>query len=180
MKKHGTGDKGETSLLGGARVWKDDERLEVSGDLDELNSLLGFARSLLEEDDEVAKILLRIQRHLFTLGSEVASLGTGIKRRWGIGKGELDYVERLVEEYEGKLPPLSLFIYPGGVPAAAVLHLARAVARRAERRLVTLSRRFEVSPLSLAYMNRLSTLLFALARYLNLREGAGEKVWRSP
>ncbi len=180
MRKHGSGDKGETSLLGGVRVWKDDERLEVCGSLDELNALLGFVRSLLEEEDEVSRILLRVQRHLFTLGSEVASLGTGIQRRWGIGKGELDYLEKLVEEYERKLPPLSLFIYPGGVPAAAVLHFARAVARRAERRLVALSRRFEVSSLSLAYMNRLSTLLFTLARYINLREGAGERLWRSP
>lgn len=179
-RRYGRGDSGETDLLGGVRVWKDDERVEAYGAVDEVNSLIGLARSLLPSGGEVSTLLQKLQEHLFIIGSELASLGTSAQGRFRVGEEVLDLVEKAVAEYEAKLPELKGFLYPGGSPAAAALHVARSVARRAERRLVALTRRFEVNPISLAYLNRLSTLLFLLARYVNLREGVEERVWGRP
>jgi len=178
MRKYGGGDQGETTLASGIRVFKDDERLEVCGTIDEVSSLLGLARSILGEDDEISSQLLKIQEHLFILGSQISSIDSK-KPKLRIDKKNLSFLEELIEAYEGRLPRIDGFIYPGGVEAAAIIHLARSIARRAERRAVALSRRFDLDPMILAYLNRLSTALFILARYLNLREGVEERVWRS-
>ncbi len=179
MTRYGRGDKGETDLLGGIRVPKDDERIEAYGTIDELNSFIGLAKTMLREDKEVAEILSRIQGHLFKLGSELASLGTKAEGRTPcIVEEDLRFLEENVERMESTLPPLRLFIFPGGTTEAAILHIARAIARRAERRLTTLMRRYDVRPINLSYINRLSTLLFTLARYVNHRKGVREDVWR--
>ena len=176
MASYGRGDRGETTLRSGLRVWKDDERLEACGTIDELSSIIGVARSMMGEDD-VSKILLEIQGHLFLIGAEISSLRdeNNVKE---IDVEHLKFLEENVKRYESRLPRLDGFIYPGGSVAASILHLARAVARRAERRLISLSRRFTVNPITMAYLNRLSTLLYILARHLNYRDGVGEIVWR--
>ena len=176
MASYGRGDRGETFLRSGLRVWKDDERLEACGTIDELSSIIGIARSMIGEDD-VSKILLEIQGHLFLIGAEISSLKDE-DHSWEIGEEHLKFLEENVERYESRLPRLDGFIYPGGTAAASILHFARAVARRAERRLISLSRRFEVNPITMAYLNRLSTLLYILARHLNYRDGVEEIVWR--
>jgi len=166
----------ETFLLSGQKVYKDDERVEACGVLDELSSLLGVAKSFLDEEDNISKILTEIQGHLFMIGAQISGLGAerGIPR---LGEKAIQFLEDIRGKYEPRLPKLKSFIYPGGCKAAAFLHLARAVARRAERRAIALSRRFEVDPLVVRYLNRLSTILFILARYVNLREGVGESTW---
>ncbi len=166
----------ETVLLSGQRVLKDDPRLEVCGEIDEVSSLLGVSRSLLGKGDEVSRILKEVQGHLFALGSEVSGLGSG-RPGPGIGDEQLRRMDELIEEYSRKVPELGRFVYPGGGHAAAILHLARAVSRRCERRLVSLSRRFPLDSRAIAYANKLSKLLFLLARYLNLREGFEEEYW---
>lgn len=174
--KYGGGDRGETILRSGLKVWKDDERVEACGTIDELSSIIGVARSMMNKD-EVSEILLKIQEHLFLIGAEISSLKDEDQIE-EIEEKHLKFLEEHVERYESKLPKLNRFIYPGGTLTASMLHLARAVARRAERRLVSLSRRFKVNPITMAYLNRLSTLLYILARYLNHRDGVKEPVWR--
>jgi len=166
----------ETFLLSGQKVYKDDERVEACGVLDELSSLLGVAKSFLDGEDDISRILTEIQGHLFMIGAQISGLGAerGIPR---LKEKAIQFLEDIREKYEPRLPKLKSFIYPGGCKAAAFLHLARAVARRAERRAIALSRRFEVDPLVVRYLNRLSTILFILARYANLREGVGESAW---
>ncbi len=166
----------ETILLSGQRVLKDDIRLEACGVIDEISSLLGVSRSFLKRDDEVSKVLMEIQSHLFILGSEISGIGSE-NAYPRIGDEHLKRLDQLIQEYEGRMPRLSRFIYPGGTPAAAFLHLARAVSRRGERILVTLSRRFPVDLKVISYANKLSKLLFLLARYVNLREGFEEEYW---
>ena len=166
----------ETILISGQRVFKDDLRLEACGAIDELSSLLGVVRAFLVDGDKVSEALLRIQEHLFVLGSQISALDSK-RGRLKIGEKHVKYLVDLIREYEEKLPQPTRFIYPGGVPAGALLHLARAVARRVERLLVALSRRFQLDPIVIAYANKLSKALFLLARYLNLREGFEEKAW---
>lgn len=166
----------ETILLSGQRVRKDDARLEACGTVDELSSMLGVVRAFLGDGDDVSEALLRIQEHLFILGAQISALGSE-RSRQKIEEVHVKYLEDLTREYGEKLPKLSHFIYPGGAPAGALLHLARAVARRVERMLVALSRRFQLDPLAIAYANKLSKTLFLLARYVNLREGFEEKAW---
>lgn len=175
--KYGRGDRGKTDLLGAVRVYKDDLRVEAYGTLDELNSFLGLVKNSINEED-IASLIERIQEHLFVMGSEIASLGTDVK---GIPKVEKDMVEeldRMLERYESEISPLTSFILPGGSTASCFLHVARSVARRAERRLVSLSRSYEINENTLAYINRLSSLLFVLARLINLRMGYRDREWK--
>ncbi|MEM4497724.1 MAG: cob(I)yrinic acid a,c-diamide adenosyltransferase [Nitrososphaerota archaeon] len=165
----------ETFLLSGQRVYKDDERVEACGAIDELSCLLGVAKAFLR-DEEAAMILTKIQEHLFIMGSQISSLGAEIDTP-RIGEEHLSYLSSLIREYEGRVPALTRFIYPEGSPAGALLHMARAFARRCERILVSLSRRFDVDLAMISYMNKLSKALFLLARYVNLREGFGERAW---
>jgi cob(I)alamin adenosyltransferase len=167
-----TGDKGETSLVGGKRISKASIRVETYGDIDELNSLLGVVRTAID-DDEVDKILQSIQNDLFTVGADLASpVNVPVPR---IESEGVQHLEKLIDHFNEQMPPLKEFIFPGGTYAAALLHLARAVCRRAERRIVALADEEEISKHMLAYVNRLSDLLFVMARFMNRRTGVAEQ-----
>lgn len=175
-----TGDDGTTGLFGGGRVPKDAVRVAAYGDVDELNSAIGLARATSPVDLEDA-LLESIQRDLFSLGGHLATPDPA-KVRKALEKAELasDRVavfERAIDAADTELPSLTAFILPGGTQKAAALHLARTVCRRAERSVMTLSRSEEVPPLFLTYLNRLSDLLFTLARLANHRAGTGDAIW---
>lgn len=170
-----TGDDGETNLRQRSRVLKSDPRIEVLGDLDEVNAFVGL---LLAHLDHVAypflsSQLLRIQEVLFHVGAEVSDV-KGCRR---VRESWVSELEEAIDRLEGSLPPLRHFILPGGHPTAGLLHVARTVARRAERHLVHLAQEAAVNPTSLAYLNRLSDFLFVAARHINAREGIAEPVW---
>ena len=171
-----TGDDGTTGLIGGKRVPKDALRVETYGTADELNAILGMVRTF-SLPAQVDAILQRMQDDLFTIGAELA-LPEGAERAdWGIPALQDEDVlvlEKAIDACDSELEPLNRFILPGGVPAAALLHLARAVARRAERRCVALSRAERVDPQILRYLNRVSDLCFVLARYANHAEAKSE------
>jgi len=176
-----TGDQGETSLVGGERVPKSSLRVEAYGTVDEANSALGLAASLLPDElAELRPLLERLQRELFLVGGDLATPEKSPGERW-VERVNGEMVARLEEEIdrlEAELPPLKLFILPGGHPAAAAMHLARTVTRRAERQAVALAEREWVNPEALRYLNRLSDLLFVLSRFVNHRLGVEEPVWR--
>ncbi len=162
-----TGDKGQTALIGGKRVSKGSLRVSAYGEVDELNSCLGLAAAHLR-DTECREILAEIQHRLFTLGADLAS-PEDVK----VPRIETEHIDRLEEILDGlmdELPPLEEFILPGGGPGGATLHLARTVARRAERTTVLLAEDTAINPEAVIYLNRLSDLLFVLARVANRRE----------
>lgn len=161
-----TGDDGTTGLVGGQRVPKDSIHIETSGTLDELNALLGVVRSH-TLPEEVDRVLQDIQNDLFTIGTQVSTPAECRARVREIGDEEITNLEHEIDALEDRLPSLRQFILPGGSKEAAALHLARTVARRAERRCVTLSRSAQIDPRILRYLNRLSDFLFLLARYAN-------------
>ena len=175
-----TGDRGETGLVGGRRVSKADPRVEAYGEVDELGAWLGVIRARGQGlDSELAEILSLIQRDLFALGARLADPSGRLDRR--VTKVELDErsVQRLeawIDRYEAELPPLRRFVLAGGSPAGAMLHLARAVCRRAERRIVSLGTE-QIDAMILAYINRLSDLCFVLARFVNHHAGVTEEEW---
>ncbi len=173
-----TGDRGETSLFGGQRVPKDHLRVEAYGTVDELNACLGWARTLLPPG-EVADVVEAVQNDLFTLGADLATPEEGAE----VPRVPAAWVERLegwIDRAQERVPPLRSFVLPGGAPAAAALHLARTVCRRAERRVVALARTEPVNPELIRYLNRLSDLLFVLARQANREAGVPEPPWRPP
>ena len=172
-----TGDAGETSLFDGTRVSKSDARVEAYGEVDELNAWLGLARAF-RLDADLDEALVRIQRGLFALGAQLADPADKIADRVTKAALEDDDVvrlEQLIDRLEAELPPLRRFILAGGGPAGAALHVARTVCRRAERRIVSLEPR--VDQVLLRYVNRLSDLLFVLARVVNHCAGASETEW---
>lgn len=174
------GDRGETALFGGDRVPKDHPRVEAYGSVDELNSALGVAASFVRQR-RVAAALQSIQNELLNLGSELAAqsrLSADKSRTFPDPEARIADLERLIDEYDAKLLPLRTFILPSGSRAGALLHLARSVCRRAERAVVRLSRHEDVNPHAIVYLNRLSDLLFALARYVNKAARRPEKPWR--
>jgi cob(I)alamin adenosyltransferase len=169
------GDAGETSLGSGERVAKDDARIEAYGDVDELNALLGVALAR----GAAADSLERIQNDLFDVGADLAVPLSDTKReRLRVTAEQVAWLEERCDEANADLPMLRSFILPGGTETAALLHLARTVCRRAERRVVTLAGREEVNPQARAYLNRLSDLLFILARAANAQAGAEEPLWK--
>ena len=175
-----TGDAGTTGLFGGPRVPKDDTRVEAYGDVDELNAVLGMARAV-EVMPRVDEVLVPIQRDLFAIGALLATPDRE-KMAQHLEKARIDdsriaELERAIDDGEEELEPLRAFILPGGSQKAAMLHLARTVCRRAERRVVRLQRDVELPPLAVIYLNRLSDLLFTLARVANRRGGVGEVTW---
>jgi len=168
-----TGDDGTTGLGDGGRIAKDDPRMETIGSVDELNSLIGLLIAELPADDALHAPLIDIQHRLFDLGGELSIPGyTLVKAEHVTG------LEQVLDELNEQLPPLKNFILPGGSRAAAVCHLARAVCRRAERDMVTLSRAAEVNISGRHYLNRLSDLLFVMARLLARRNGGTEVLWQ--
>jgi cob(I)alamin adenosyltransferase len=175
-----TGDEGTTGLFGGGRVGKDHPRVEAYGDVDELNAAIGLARSI-EVVPRVDEVLVAVQRDLVAIGALLATPDP-VKMREQLAKARVDdervaELEQAIDDGEQELEPLRSFILPGGSPKAAALHVARTVCRRAERRVVTLQHAVEIPPLVVMYLNRLSDLLFVLARVANRRSGAGEVTW---
>jgi cob(I)alamin adenosyltransferase len=170
-----TGDAGETGLFGGGRVPKDDPRVSAYGDVDELNAAIGLAAALMPAVFE-QDALQAIQRDLFTIGAELATPNAA-KRRETIGAERVRALEAKIDQYEGWLAPLKNFILPGGDPKAAAFHLARTTCRRAERAVVALARDQQINPAILQYLNRLSDLLFMLARGCNKHAGRSDITW---
>lgn len=176
-----SGDAGDTGLFGGGRVGKDDERVDAYGEVDELNAAIGLARAA-GLDKELDALAQSIQDQLFTVGSVLAT-PRGSKAEHVIPQVEPRWVaemESAIDAFDREIPPLTKFILPGGDAAAAALHLARTVCRRAERRVVPLGRRGVVDGRVVIYLNRLSDLLFTMARVSNHRAGIMDVVWNPP
>jgi cob(I)alamin adenosyltransferase len=173
------GDKGETSLYGAGRVPKDSARVDAYGTIDELNCCIGVAIADCRHE-EISRPLKRIQADLFTAGADLATDVTakGGARVPRIRKRDTERLEKMVDKLQAKLPRLTSFILPGGSRLSSSLHLARAVCRRAERRVVTLGRAERINPEMVPYLNRLSTYLFNLARYANVLENVEDEVWK--
>ena len=175
-----TGDKGDTGLFGGGRVPKTHPRVEAYGDVDELNACLGMARAV-EMMPRVDEVLVGIQRDLFAIGALLATPDREKMKRHlekaSIDERRVSELERAIDDGDAELEPLKAFIVPGGTPKAASLHVARTVCRRAERRVIALMPAEEIPEIVVVYLNRLSDLLFTLARVANRRAGAGEVTW---
>jgi cob(I)alamin adenosyltransferase len=174
-----TGDSGETALRGGQRVRKSALRVEAYGELDELNACLGLAVAT-PADSPTAHLMIEIQRHLFALSARVADAreaGETSPEKTAFPEVHVTMLEEAIDRTEEGLPPLKTFVIPGGTELAARLHLARTVCRRAERRLVALATQEHVPAIFLAYLNRLSDLLFVLARGANHRAGVPDTPW---
>jgi len=169
-----TGDNGLTGLIGGVRIPKDSPRIEAYGTLDELNSLLGLAAAR-KVSNHILPMLLTIQQELFDMGAELAQPGENPTSR--IKASHVQALEQYIDDLEEHLPPLARFIIPGGSKTAATLHVARTVCRRAERRVVALQRREKINPQIVTYLNRLSDLLFVMARFQNQAEETDEVYW---
>ncbi len=174
-----TGDRGETGLLGAGRVRKNTMRVEAYGEVDELNASLGHACVALS-DAGLVNLLQDIQRDLFAVGAQLADVRRD--RAKGAEKAafpeeKVAALEQAIDQVEAQLPALQTFILPGGCEAGARLHLSRTVCRRAERRIAALAEREDVPPVILVYVNRLSDLLFVLARLVNHRAGTQEIAW---
>lgn len=175
------GDAGETGLFGGRRVRKSALRVEAYGSVDELNAVLGIARTELAESD-LDERLATIQSALFDLGGELATPDVAEREQKGqslprVGDAEVAELESWIDALEGEVEPLRSFILPGGAPGAARLHHARTVCRRAERRVVELADAEPVAEAILRYLNRLSDLLFVMARAVNRRQNVAEPRW---
>jgi cob(I)alamin adenosyltransferase len=170
-----TGDAGQTGLFDGTRVAKDDVRIEAFGQIDELNSVLGLLRCEPLAPPTEAE-LVRIQNDLFAIGSDLATPGG--RKSEAMLDGRIRDHERLMDEHTAALPPLKAFILPGGSREAALCHLGRAVCRRAERVCWAMHRQHPISPKILIYLNRLSDLLFTLARAGNARAGLPDVEWK--
>ena len=180
-----TGDKGETALVGGKRVPKDSPRIEAYGTIDELNSIVGLARVFNEErlrkgegHRRLDEVLRRIQNELFDLGSELATPeGAVYEGMFRFTEREVKELERLIDECQKDLEPLKSFVLPGGGRVGGFLHQCRTVCRRAERRILALSRVEPVNPCAIKYVNRLSDLFFVLSRWVGKRLGEKEYLW---
>ncbi len=168
-----TGDDGTTGLADGSRVNKDESRVNTFGDVDELNSLLGLLVAN-DIDKTIRDYLIDIQHVLFDIGGELA-----IPYNIIVDDRHVQYIEKIIDRYNASLPPLKEFILPGGSVSAATCHYARTVCRRAERQFVNLSHETSINEFSLRFLNRLSDLLFVLARTLARSEGGHEIYWES-
>lgn len=175
-----TGDKGQTSIIGGFRVSKASERLEAYGTVDELSSHLGLLAALLPEGDD-RNMIIRIQNNLFNVCTNLATdqSKTQLYDSAKLPEWEIELLEQEVDRMMKLLPERQGFILPGGTQAAAQAHVCRTVCRRAERRIVTLSDVAQISQETLQYVNRLSDYLFVLAKIINFNEGKSEIVWQN-
>lgn len=173
------GDRGQTDLFGGARVSKDDLRVAAYGDVDELNAVVGVAAAATDETD-LSERLQAIQSSLFDLGSQLATPDPEQHAKNnvpGVDEAQVKELEGEIDRLELEIEPLKTFVLPGGTPAAAALHHARTVCRRAERKVVTLERAESVDPAVVQYLNRLSDLLFTMARVANARANVPDVPW---
>ncbi|WP_456406075.1 cob(I)yrinic acid a,c-diamide adenosyltransferase [Caldithrix abyssi] len=175
----GSGDSGLTHLVGGQRVLKSTLRIETYGTLDELNSFIGLLQAKLV-NAEIKKLLARIQAQIFTLSSEIATPDELQRSRFKekIDEKEIHFLEQTIDQYSEKLPPLKSFILPGGGEKGALCHVARTICRRAERNLIRWAQEEDIEKNWIIYLNRLSDLLFVLARYLNFQDGRQEIAWK--
>ena len=174
-----TGDQGDTGLADGSRISKDHPRAQAIGDVDELNCAIGVALGEVA-DDEIRAMLSAIQNELFDLGADIATPGedfTPSDMALRIVQAQIDRIEREIDRMNESLEPLRSFILPAGAGGVAELHLARAVARRAERSAVAASREVALNPLALIYLNRLSDWLFVAARFVAAKRG-GDVLWQ--
>ena len=174
-----TGDAGTTALFGGERVPKDDARVRAYGSIDELNAQLGLARALLDDASLDARIG-EIQNTLFDVGADLATPHDARAREHvqPVTEEDASRLEAIIDEVSDKIEPLRQFILPGGHQGSAALQVARAVARRAERDVVTLAREGRTNPAIAVYLNRLSDLLFVMARLVNAEHGVSESRWK--
>ena len=168
-----TGDDGSTGLGDGNRVAKNSSRVEAYGTVDELNSAVGMLRAS-NIPAELDESLSNIQHRLFDLGGELCIPGA-----LSISDAHIEELEQLLDQHNSTIPPLQEFVLPGGTTAGAACHMARAICRRAERRVCALAESEQVNPATIRYLNRLSDLLFVLARVINLTSGENEILWRS-
>ena len=176
----GKGDKGETSLGSGRSVRKDNARIQAYGAVDELNSFIGLALSH-NLDKDLEEILTEVQQQLFDLGSDLCMPEKDKKSKPVpvIDEQDIAKIESSIDYYNGKLGHLKNFILPGGSAGASYLHISRTICRRAEREAIALSRKERIGGFVIPYLNRLSSLLFNMARYENSKEGYKEKYWNS-
>lgn len=182
------GDRGETDLVGGTRVPKDSPRIEAYGAIDELNATIGVARALNASEirrhkacRELDGILRKLQSELFDLGSELATAPADFQPgMFRVGAAEVDALEKIMDRCQKDLAPLKSFVLPGGGRLSAALHVARTVCRRAERDVLRLMRTEEVGEFALAYVNRLSDLLFVLSRWIGHHLKEKEYLWERP
>ena len=173
------GDSGETALYGGTRVGKDAPRIEAIGTVDELNAYIGYAQTLINDTD-LSDLLAQIQNHLFAVGADLATPAIHTKAaEFRIPADFTTEMETAIDTLSEELPPLTNFILPGGCAAGAILHVARVVCRRSERCVVRLAGETDVNPEIIRSLNRLSDLLFVLARTVNFRAQAPEPIWQS-
>lgn len=181
------GDKGETGLIGGKRVSKNDPRIIAYGLIDELNSNVGLVISLLNLKDrnlfsDLINILIEIQNDLFTVGSDLADPRYAIQNQYKTPRAEAKmvlYLESTIDEFEAELDPITFFILPGGSVESSFLHISRSITRRAETAVATLSKSQRINSVILIYLNRLSDLFFVAARLVNKRLGIEEIAWKS-
>jgi cob(I)alamin adenosyltransferase len=174
------GDKGETSLIGGKRISKSSARIHAYGNVDELNSAIGLAVSFIDNSD-LKNVLGKVQNELFIVGSDLAdpSYPENPNKIPRVSDEMVKQMESTIDKYEGELEAIQYFILPGGTKEASLLHLARGVARRAERVAVELSVSERVNPSVIAYLNRLSSLLFVFARLMNKNKGVKDVAWHA-
>lgn len=173
-----TGDGGETSLVDGSRVRKDHARVGAFGDVDELNAAIGVACA--SGGPDLVALLDGVQRDLFAIGAQVADPRAQVatrKEKAALAAARVVDLERAIDAHDAQMPPLTAFVLPGGTPLAAALHVARTVCRRAERSILALGPADAVDPLIVVYLNRLSDLLFVLARHANHMAGLPEPKW---
>jgi cob(I)alamin adenosyltransferase len=176
-----TGDKGDTGLIDGSRTLKSDLRIKAYGEVDEVNSHIGFIVSNIKGNsifDDLEKILFDIQRDLFVLGAELANPKNTKDDNMLVKKEMITNIERYIDQLESELAPISYFILPGGTVESSLLHICRTVVRRAERTTVALSREQKINQDILKYLNRLSDLLFVLARVTNNRQNCNDIPWK--
>jgi cob(I)alamin adenosyltransferase len=171
-----TGDAGDTGLYGGGRVLKNDPRISACGAVDELNACLGVCRAAALAT-EIESLLGDLQHEMFALGAELASPGGAAPGSILLDDADVGRIESNIDRFEADLEPLKTFILPGGTSGSAELHLARAVCRRAEREVVALAQSAAIRPQVLIYLNRVSDLLFVLARYANFAAGSPDVLW---
>lgn len=169
-----TGDKGETSLYGGRRVAKHNLQVVAYGTVDELNSAIGIVIAHIEDNKEISNFLTIIQRDLFIIGSNLSGSSQSVE---AIGK-RVKEMERMIDKLDKKLPALKNFILPTGSLEASFAHLARSICRRAEREVIRLSKEIPIDRRVIMYLNRLSDLLFVIARYLNKQSGIVDVIWK--
>lgn len=167
----GRGDYGNTNLIGGRTVTKDDVRVDAYGTVDELNAIIGLAVTKAEEN-EFSKTLLQVQSTLFDVGTDLANDRNKVETK--LTENHIKWLEEVIDSYTARTPETSYFVLPGGSELASILHLARTVCRRAERLIVTMMREYEVNEYAFRYMNRLSDFLFAMGRLVNHEQGVDE------